>query len=252
MLEASRIQARLFKNIVNAIKELSNDVTFKCDTSGINVQVMDNAHVSLVQVVLKNNAFQRFVCDQNLSFCVALNKLCKVLSWAANDDEVSFSATDGALTLKITIESTNRLRVCEFELILINVQPDFLNIPYLEYQATIYMHTNQFKSICNDLSLLYNDRVTFSISRERVVFSITPPFGEGSITIFPYDDIMIVANDKSIQMTYHLKYLKHFYTVMVSKQVTLCFNDNTPMCVDYQLENNLGFVRYYLAPCLEQ
>lgn len=74
MFEARLLKSGQLKKILEAIKELLKEATFDCSDSGIQLQAMDDAHVSLVSMCLKSNGFDKFRCDRNLSMGINLER----------------------------------------------------------------------------------------------------------------------------------------------------------------------------------
>ena len=60
MFEARLIQGSLLKKVLDSIKELLKEATWDCSDSGIQLQAMDNSHVSLVSVNLRADGFDKF------------------------------------------------------------------------------------------------------------------------------------------------------------------------------------------------
>lgn len=52
---------------VDSIKELVTDTNLECSATGIMLQAMDSSHVALVSLSLKNEGFDLFRCDRNIS-----------------------------------------------------------------------------------------------------------------------------------------------------------------------------------------
>ena len=79
MFEARLIQGSLLKKVLDSIKELLKEATWDCSDSGIQLQAMDNSHVSLVSVSLRSDGFDRFRCDRQLSMGMNLESMGKIL-----------------------------------------------------------------------------------------------------------------------------------------------------------------------------
>lgn len=74
MFEARLLKSGQLKKLLEAIKELLKEATFDCSDSGIQLQAMDDAHVSLVSMCLKSAGFDKFRCDRNLSMGINLER----------------------------------------------------------------------------------------------------------------------------------------------------------------------------------
>jgi proliferating cell nuclear antigen len=105
VFEAKLVQGSLLKKIVESIRELVTDANVDCSETGISMQAMDSSHVSLVTLNLRNDGFDHFRCDRNLSLGLNLLNLSKILKCAGNDDSITLRCEDDSDTLTATFES---------------------------------------------------------------------------------------------------------------------------------------------------
>lgn len=74
MFEARLVKGSLLKNVLDAIKDLLKQASWDCADSGIQLQAMDNSHVSLVSVSLKAEGFDKYRCDRTLIMGMDLSR----------------------------------------------------------------------------------------------------------------------------------------------------------------------------------
>ena len=79
MFEARLVQGSLLKKVLESLKDLLKEATWDCSDSGIQLQAMDNSHVSLVSVNLRADGFDKFRCDRQLSMGMSLESMAKIL-----------------------------------------------------------------------------------------------------------------------------------------------------------------------------
>ena len=72
MFEARLVQGSLFKKVLEAIKDLLNEATWDCNSTGMSLQAMDSSHVSLVSLSLRSDGFDTYRCDRNISMGINL------------------------------------------------------------------------------------------------------------------------------------------------------------------------------------
>merc|ERR1712126_442765 len=120
MFEARLVQGSLLKKVLDSIKDLLNEASWDCADSGIQLQAMDNSHVSLVSLNLKAEGFDKYRCDRNL---------IKVMKCAGNDDIITMKAQDNADTVTFVFESPNQEKVSDYEMKLMNLDQEHLGIP---------------------------------------------------------------------------------------------------------------------------
>jgi hypothetical protein len=111
------------------------------------------------------------------------------------------------------------------------------------------MGWKQFQS--TPLTLL----VTIECTKEGVKFSANGDIGNGAVTLRPHTDVdkpknnVEVSLTEPVSLTFSLKYLINFCKATgLSEQVELSLSSEVPLLVDYDLGNNTGFLRFYLAP----
>ncbi|KAH8329007.1 hypothetical protein KR074_001439 [Drosophila pseudoananassae] len=248
MLEARLGQTLLLKKIVEALKEIISQGTLDCSDSGVQLQSMDNSHVSLVALSLQSDCFEKFRCDRNVSLGLDLKSLAKVLKCANSDDTVTLSASDKPDKLLLSFESGEKERTADYELKLLNLDEDHLGIPDTEYCCTIHMPSAEFARICRDMSM-FSESVTIACSKQGIKFSADGDLGSANIKLSEGSkgDVTIDVDDPLTQ-TFAGKYLNTFTKATpLTERVKICLSAEVPLLVEYAIED-FGYIRYYLAP----
>ena len=247
----------LIKKITEAMKDLVTEANFDCSTTGISLQAMDSSHVSLVALLLRADGFDHFRCDRNISLGINLASMGKVLKCCNNDDIVTLKADDNADSMTFMFENQSQDRISDFELKLMDIDSEHLGIPETDYKAAVKMPAAEFQRICRDLAVL-GDTVTISVTKEGVKFSVTGELGSGNMTIRANTSVdtkeeeqVEVTYDEPVSLNFALRYLNFFTKATpLSGTVLLSLSKDVPLVVEYRLEE-LGHIRYYLAPKIE-
>jgi len=257
MFEARLEQAGLLKKILESIKDLVTEANFECTSSGISLQAMDSSHVSLVSLLLRADGFEHYRCDRNLSLGINLASMTKILKCASNDDSVTIKAEDSGDTVTFMFESTKQERISDFELKLMSIEAETLGIPDTEYKSVVKMPASEFQRICRDMTIL-GDAVAISATKEGVKFSVNGELGAGNITLrqsaaldTKEEDRTTIELQEPVQLTFALRYL-NFFTKATALSTTVCLSmsKDVPLVTEYRI-GDLGYVRYYLAPKIE-
>lgn len=82
MFEARLVQGSLLKKVLESIKDLVTDANFDCSSNGFALQAMDSSHVSLVALLLRNDGFEHYRCDRNMTMGMNLTNMvrCRVFA----------------------------------------------------------------------------------------------------------------------------------------------------------------------------
>jgi len=269
MFEARLPKAITLKRLLDAIKDLVTEATWDCSEAGIALQAMDSSHVSLVSLLIKADAFETFRCDRNISLGINLSSMAKVLKCSGNDDSVTIKCPDNTETVTFVFESPKNERVNEYEMKLMDIDGDHLGIPETEYKCVIDMPSGEFRRICTDLSTI-GESVVITCTKDGVRFQTTGDVGTGNVKISTNDagdekEKISVKLNEAVTMTYSLRYFAQFTKATAcSSRVNISLSDNVPAVVEYRLSpggekdeeegedgEDCGFVRYYLAPKIE-
>jgi proliferating cell nuclear antigen len=114
MFEARLVQGKVFKQIIEAIKDLVQDANLECTEDSLDLQAMDSSHVSLVAVSLKANGFDHFRCDRPLNLGFNSANIAKIFKCAGSEDIVTLKAEDSGDTLTLMFESPSQDRIADF------------------------------------------------------------------------------------------------------------------------------------------
>jgi len=214
---------------------------------------MDNSHVALVSMVLKAEAFSPFRCDRNIPLGINLNSLTKVLRAAQASDILTIKAEDGPDVVDLTFESSEKDRISEYAIKLMDIDQEHLGIPETEYSATVTMPSGEFQRICKDLFAI-SESVSIECTKEGISFKANGDIGTGSVTLRQQTSVEKEENNVAIDLTepvalsFSLKYLVSFTKATgLSSSVKICLSQEVPLMVEYALASN-SWLRFYLAP----
>mmetsp|Transcript_24423 Transcript_24423/g.30057 ORF Transcript_24423/g.30057 Transcript_24423/m.30057 type:complete len:260 (+) Transcript_24423:87-866(+) len=257
MFEARLVQGKVFKQIIDSIKDLVQDANIDCSDDELSLQAMDSSHVSLVHVVLRSEGFDHYRCDRAISLGFNSTNMSKILKCAGNDDIITLKSEDTADALTLMFEHPKGDRIADFELKLMDIDSEPLGIPDTEYKCTIRMPSSEFQRIIRDLQVL-GDTCIISCTKEGVRFSVSGDLGTGNVLIRSNagsekeDDQVLIDMEEPVELTFALRYL-NFFTKATSlgPTVVLSMSPDVPIVVEYPIEDS-GHIKYYLAPKIDE
>jgi len=256
MFEARLVQGSLLKKLVDAIKELCTEVNWDISNSGINMQSMDGSHVCLVAFNLRADGFDHFRCDRPLTLGINLGNLAKILKCSGSNDIITMKADDNGDTLTLMFESEKQDRITDVDLKLMSIESEHLGIPDQDYSAETSMPSSEYQRIVRDLSSI-GDTVNISATKEGIKFSAMGDIGTANITLRQTssadkeEDNVKIDMKEPVLLTFALRYLNNFAKATpLSSTVQVFLTKDLPVQVNYNIQD-LGYVKYYLAPKIE-
>ncbi|XP_018328036.1 proliferating cell nuclear antigen-like [Agrilus planipennis] len=256
MFEARLTSAATLKKVLEAVKELLNEASFDCSDSGIQLQAMDNSHVSLVSLTLRSDGFDKYRCDRSLTMGMNLASMSKILKCANNDDTVTIKAQDDADTVTFVFESKKQEKISDYEMKLMNLDQEHLGIPETDFSCVIRMPSVEFARIVRDLAQ-FGETVLICCTKEGVKFSVSGDVGSANVKLAQTNNFDKEEESVSIEMqepvslSFACQYLISFTKATpLSPRVQLSMSSNVPLVVEYEIAE-LGYIRYYLAPKIE-
>ena len=245
----ARIKLSTFRVIVDAISEIVDSVVMTFTASGIVLQAMDVSHVSLCLLDLKPDGFVEYVCLKNVvSVGVPITTMSKIFKCSTTQDNLCIKIEDGKVDT-MTLEFSNSLRTSEFEIKLMDIDSDFIDVPEMVCDCNLKIPTKEFQKIIGDLSLM-GDSCDIQIKRTGVVFLSSGDMGDASLHVRSRDDDVCFEGEGVGKFS--TKYLQLF-----AKAAPLCDSlsiqmpEGSPICLEYHM-GVLGTLRYYLAPRIDE
>jgi len=256
------IEGNILKQLIESMKGLVQEANFDCSSTGISLQAMDTSHVSLIALQLREDGFDNFRCDRNMSLGISLESMTKVLKCSSNDDVVSLKSTDEGDAITFMFESPKKDRISDFELKLMDIDSEHLGIPSTDYKCVVKMPSAEFRRICNEIQVI-GDTVQITACKDSVKFSVSGDMGTGNITCRQTNEVENEKEEKKkpsrvnieleepVSLNFALRYLNMFAKATpLSPYVTLSMSPDVPLVVEYKIEKK-GHLRYYLAPKIE-
>merc|ERR1712137_124545 len=258
VLEAHLQHAMLLKKVIDAMKDICKDVNFDCSEKGLQVQSMDSSHVALVSLLLREAAFTDFKCDRVMSLGMNVDSVGKIMKMCGPNDSLKISWQNDSDTATFQCESSQEDRIADFDLKLMQIESEHMEIPEQHYKVVAKLPSGEFQKICRDLKE-FGETMQMSASKEGLKFSVAGDLGSGSVMLKPRDSdkpeekVQLVVQEPVVA-NFALRYLTNF-----SKAAPLCgtvelgLGPDAPLLVKYVLDTvDNGHMQFYLAPKIDE
>merc|ERR1719428_1536989 len=190
-------------------------------------------------MILKREGFEPWRCDHQSTLGIHLVHLNKVLKCMGSKDELGITYKEGADECDFVFKNPSEDKVSNFSLKLMEIDSEHLGIPETDYKTTVRMSAAEFQRICRDLAVIGE------IGKgEMSLRAGTGGDDEGDSTI--------IDCQEPVTQTFAMRYLNFFTKATnLSKTVDLSMSPEVPLMVEYSIDD-IGYVRYYLAPKIEE
>ena len=260
-----------FHCIMKNMKSLVNEVNMLISECGIYIQGMDSAHVGLFELKLERAWFDAYE-NNNQDITLGIN--CEALSLIMNchnDGQIiTFTYKENKPLLKIEFEGKGHDK--SFELKLMDIETEMMQIPETVYDADITMKSTEFNKLMAENSL-FAETLTIKLGEDdNIYMSASGDIGKIEVKIKEEDiEEYALTEDVNMSHNYPLKYcLLYSKFTKINKNVSLHLMDNTPMKIMYDLSHWIdedcdpcvvnddeesyqnNYLGFYLAPKLDQ
>ncbi|PPS12002.1 hypothetical protein GOBAR_AA08647 [Gossypium barbadense] len=254
---------------------------------------MDSSRVAMLSLLLRPDGFEHYRCDRNISMGINLANMARMLRCASDDDIVTNSplmlmmaAILSPLSLKAPVTTflfaigferilgfcwrvllvdcwfifhgfTAQEKISDYEMKLMHISSENLEIPEAGYEAIVKMPASVFARICKDLGTI-GDTVMISVTKEGIQFFTRGDIGTANIfcrkttPVAKEEEAISIEMEKQVSLTLALRYLISFTKATpLAKQVTISMSYEQPIVVEYKMEI-MGHIRFYLVPKVEE
>jgi proliferating cell nuclear antigen len=240
------IQASAFKAVFEVLKDILNDVNVYFTAEGLRIITLDTARSALVDMFLSAENFEEYLCPDSITAGINISNTFKLLKTITNNDVITMSIENKEY-VDIAIQNESKKSVTKFQLKLLDINEDQIELPDIEMAVTTTMQSADFQRICRDMNNIATD---VSMTRKGSVFTIqcAGDFANQETSIECSESV-----DKTLSGMYSLKYLNIFTkaTGMCSTVQIMQEHENRFLVLKYNVAN-LGELKFYLATKIDE
>ena len=237
-------EPKYFKESISIISELVSEAKFKVNNDGLELIAMDPANVAMVIFKLLSSCFTEYKVDEEEEIAINLNSLKQILRRIKGDDILTLETTEES-KLKVEMKS-NTTR--SFSLPTLEIEEKDQKVPDLKFPMMIETNSSILSESVEDVSVVA-ESVTFLGEKGKLSVKAEGDLSKAFIEIKPDDSTAIKSeSEDKVKSKYSLEYLKKMIAgSKLSDKVTLSFNTDYPMKLEYKLTDRL-LLSFILAP----
>ena len=146
------IQATIFKQVIDALKDILMDVNLEIDETGVKIIAMDNTHVVLIHLKLEADKFEEYYCEKKRYIGVNMLKLHMLIKTIGTNDLLNLyieKEDENKLGIKITNNEKNV--ETNYKLSTIDIDVLDVTIPPANFSTSITMPSSYLQKIIRDM-----------------------------------------------------------------------------------------------------
>jgi len=213
---------------------------------------------ALVSMLLRETAFTDYKCERATSLGMNVDSLAKILKMCGPNDALKLRCRPDADICTFMCETGDQDRISEFDLKLMNIESEHMEIPEQQYKVIAKLPSSEFQKICKDLKE-FGETMQVQANKEGITFSVSGDVGTGNILLKPresekQEERVHLTVHEPVTATFALRYLVNFAKAApLCGSVELGLGPDAPLQVKYDLESSdNGHMQFYLAPKIDE
>jgi proliferating cell nuclear antigen PCNA len=244
--------------IFRHLKGIVVDVNLILSEEMFYIQSMDGSHACLVEIKLTRDWFDKYTLKEDEVLGINSEILFKVIDCWKEGQEITIYTKNNNNNLFIDFNGEKQVTK-KFQLPLIDIDSDIMDIPEKDYDVDLLLKSNDFKELISELSI-FNSTIIFKCSSDDEKVIIDANGGMGAMQVEIKDDDILefaISEDLDLSVTYALSYINTMCSFSkLNDCVYIHSSDDVPMKLHYSLDDkdsseSENYVKFYLAPKID-
>ncbi|MEM3563845.1 MAG: proliferating cell nuclear antigen (pcna) [Candidatus Jordarchaeaceae archaeon] len=240
--------AKLWKNIIDALSGLVDELVFIADKNSLHARAMDPSHVAMVDFELPKNAFSEYNCGGEVKLGINLEDMSKIMRRAGGGDALELSLDPEKNKLNVTFRGAS---IRTFHIGLLDLTHEETPVPSIKFNAEIKMTADALKEALKDAEVV-SDHIEVEATPEELDINASGDTGGVEIKLPKSSDAVLELNvTENSKAMYALSYLMDMMkAAAASDTVTVQFSTSMPIKLEFNIIGG-GRLTYWLAPRIE-
>ena len=242
-------EAKLLKDMVNAISILVDEATFKIEPEGLKLRAMDPSRVAMIDFEWPKKIFEEYECTTTSKICINISELLKLLRRAGKNETVELSLDEKTGQLQILVTGKyNR----SFTMPTLEAADEVVPTPKIDFNVKAKTTAQGLSQAIDDAQLV-SDHVRIEANVNNLTLIASGDLMGAKITLQKGSETLLDLEVKEAsKATFSLSYLSEIIKAAsaTSDIATLEFSTDMPIKIDFQ-QIKEGKLMFFLAPRIE-
>ena len=244
--------------IFRHLKGIVVDVNLILSKEMFYIQSMDSSHACLVEIKIMSNWFDKYTLKTDEVLGINSEILFKVIDCWKDGQEITIYTKNNNNNLFIDFQGEKQV-IKKFQLPLIDIDSDVMDIPEKDYDVDLLLNSNDFKELISELSI-FNNTIMFICNSDDEKVIIEANGGMGGMQVEIKDDNILefaISEDLELSVPYALSYINTMCSFSkLNDSVYIHSSEDVPMKLHYSLDEkdsteSENYVKFYLAPKID-
>jgi proliferating cell nuclear antigen len=227
------VQSNSFKLLIEALKDIHNDVQLTIDRDRIEILTLDATNVCLTHLRLDADKFEIFYCRHKLTIGLNLKHFYHLLKTIGNNDVLTcFVERKNDWKLHVVIDNDDKNMKDESKLKLLDVDQNIFQVPPVEFNSVISIRSQDFQKMCKDLERISKE-LNIRCEGKELTLTVRGDIGEKQITLrenHVNELLFTQSSELVVEDTYNMDYIVMFIKGSnLSTNLEIFMAQNTPL-----------------------
>ena len=273
------VKSDLFAMIFQHVKTFTEYINISFQEKGLYIQSMDSSHISIFEVNLPHTWFDEYnliedgeehkhgdqedgegdgeVSSSGAAVLIGISSsiLFKILNSREKTQKITINYDRIYNQDKLNIHFTGGENKEEFdkhfEVSLINIDGEWMEIPDMDYQAELTLSSYNFANIINQLKM-FGTNLEINCSENKIILCASSPENGKMFVEINIEDLTAfsINEGETVKLSFSLQYLHNICLYnKLSKEIELKFSENVPIKITYNIfGDEEAKMTFYLAP----
>jgi proliferating cell nuclear antigen len=240
----AKVKAEVLKGIIDVTSPLVNEVKFNISKKGISLRAVDPAHVAMVDLELKNEAFEEFNAE-DMELGVDMDKFASIMRLASTGDLIIIEFDEK--TNRLVVQIGNLVR--KMALIDTAGMPD-PKMPNLDLPGKVVLKASEIIQGVR-ASEAVSDHLALTMNKDNFELFAEGDTDTVNLTL-PKDILVDLTANGKFKSLFSIDYFSNMIKpVKGDEPITIYLGNDNPTRVEFNIADAKGHVTYLLAPRIE-
>ena len=241
---SAKVKSEVLKGIIDVTSPLVNEAKFNITPKGISLRAVDPAHVAMVDLTVKDKAFEEFKATE-MELGIDMDKLAGIMRLSTSGDMVSLDYDED--TNRLVVKIGNLVR--RMGLIDTAGMPD-PKMPNLNLPAKVVIKASELSQGVR-ASEAVSDHLALTVNKDN--FELFAEGDTDTVNLKLPKDLLVDLNTNSkCKSLFSIDYFSNMIKpVRGEDPITIMIGNDNPIKVEFDIAEKKGHVTYLLAPRIE-